>query len=257
MKRGTITLMTLAALSACGETETATLTAPEPALSHIDRATPFDAAPTRTFDVTVENLTEGGQHLTPPLLAVHRGSLEIFRLGRPATHEIQQIAENGNLGPMISRFENSPHLSSFTVATSGTGLEGPLAPGEAVTVSLTADPGSEFLSFVSMLICTNDGFTGVSGMKLPNRVGEEARIHFSAYDAGTEVNTQDFGDLVPPCPVLSGVISTLPGTGETDPALAEDGVIHLHEGIGDFGGLTPSLHGWTNPVARLKVKRTG
>jgi len=257
MKRALITLAALSTLTACSEPEMETLTAPEAVFSAAERTVPAEAAPTWSFDVTVENLTQGGQHFTPPLVAVHSGALRFFRSGRPASPGIQQIAENGNLGPMIARLEASRHVSSFTVAASGEGLGGTLAPGEAVTVPLTADPGSEFISFVSMLICTNDGFTGVSGLKLPNRVGEEKEVYLSAYDAGTEVNTQAFQDMVPPCPILSGVMSGVPGTGETDPALAEGGVIHLHQGIGDFGNLTPSVHGWTNPVARLTVKRTG
>lgn len=30
-----------------------------------------------------------------------------------------------------------------------------------------------FFSFVSMLICTNDGFTGLDSKELPNRVGDQ------------------------------------------------------------------------------------
>ncbi|MGW8268523.1 MAG: spondin domain-containing protein [Longimicrobiales bacterium] len=257
MNRAILLLIALGALTACSDAEMDTLTAPEAALSENEDMALADAAPTRTFDVTVENLTSGGQHFTPPLVATHRGSLVFFREGRAAGTGIQQIAENGNLEPMIQRLEGTRAVSSFTVAVSGEGLEGPLAPGESVTVGLTASPGSEFVSFASMLICTNDGFTGVSGAKLPDRIGEEITVYLPAYDAGTEINTQSFADLVPPCPVLSGVMSSEPGSGMSDPALAENGVIHLHEGILGYGDLIPAIHGWMDPVARLTVKRTG
>ena len=257
MNRPAIILLTFGAFAACTDAGMQPVTTPEVAFSHDENAKFADAAPTRTFDVTVENLTDGGQHFTPPLIAIHRGALSFFAVGQPASMGIQQIAENGNLDPMINRVSASRHLSSYAVAVSGEGLEGPLAPGEAVTVPLSANPGSEFVSVVSMLICSNDGFTGTSGTKLPNTVGEEIHLYLSAFDAGTEVNTQDFADLVPPCPVLSGVPSTEPGTGMSDPALAEDGVIQRHEGIGDLGDLTPSLHGWSGPVAKLTVRRTG
>ena len=256
--RGTaITLLMLGVVAACTEAGTETMTAPEPAFSSNQTAAVSGVAPVGTFEVTVENLTGGGQHFTPPLLAIHRGALAFFTVGRAASVGIREIAENGNLTPMIQRLENSRHVSSLTVAVSGDGLEGPLAPGESVTVPLTAAPGSEFVSFVSMLICTNDGFTGVSGAKLPNRVGEETVLYLPAYDAGTEINTQAFGDLVPPCPVLSGVTSTEPGSGMSDPALAENGLIHPHPGIGDYGDLIPVVHDWTDPVARVRVRRTG
>ncbi len=257
MKRATLTLLTFVAAAACTDGKMETLTAPEPSLSRNESAEASAFALTRTFDVTVKNLTETGQHFTPPLVAIHRGSLGFFTQGRAASAGIQEIAENGNLGPMIGRLEGSRHLSSLAVAVSGVGLEGPLAPGESVTVTLSAEPGSQFVSFASMLICTNDGFAGVSGAKLPNQVGDEVDVYVSAYDAGTEINTQSFAHLVPPCPTLSGVPSSEPGTGTSDPALAEGGVIRLHEGIMGTGDLTPAAHGWMGPVAKLTVKRTG
>ena len=56
-----------------------------------------------------------------------------------------------------------------------------------------------------MLICTNDGFTGVDGLRLPGAVGQTVVANTAAYDAGTEANTEDFGDIVPPCQAVIGV----------------------------------------------------
>ena len=94
----------------------------------------------------------------------------------------------------------------FLVSTSHLAQRVPWPQLKSVTVSLSADPGSNFVSFASMLICTNDGFTGVDGAKLPKRMGEEIEIYAGAYDAGTEINTENFADLVPPCQDLGGVI---------------------------------------------------
>jgi hypothetical protein len=47
------------------------------------------------------------------------------------------------------------------------------------------------------------------------------------------------------------------GTGVSDPALAEGGVIQHHAGIEGGSDLDPAIHGWTDPVARIRVKRTG
>ena len=44
----------------------------------------------------------------------------------------------------------------------------------------------------------------------------------NGYDAGTELNTEDFADIVPPCQGLIGVSSEDGGTGMSDPSLAED-----------------------------------
>lgn len=212
-----------------------------------------DAAPTRTYEVTVENLTDAGQPFTPPLVALHRKAADLFTVGKPASAGLQQIAENGNLGPMLMRLENSRHVSSHTVGV--TPPVPPLEPGESVTVTLEAEPGSQFVSVVSMLICTNDGFTGVDAAHLPSRVGETWEGYTAAYDAGTEINTEDWGDLVPPCGPLTGFTPDEPGTGTSDPALAENGVIHHHDGIVGDADLDPAVHGWENPVAKVTVER--
>ncbi|MDX1396495.1 MAG: spondin domain-containing protein [Gemmatimonadota bacterium] len=210
------------------------------------------ASVARTYEVTVYNLT-GGQPFTPPLVATHQGAADLFDVGSPASVGVQQIAENGNLGPMLSALGASDHVSDIVVAVAGE--PPPVMAGGSVTFEIDAEPGARFLSFISMLICTNDGFTGVDRLKLPSQVGRSVTRSLAAYDAGTEVNTEDFSDLVPPCPALTGIQNPPPGTGMSDPALAENGVIHHHPGIAGTAGLQPGLHGWTNPVAMVAVTR--
>jgi hypothetical protein len=108
-----------------------------------------------------------------------------------------------------------------------------------------------------MLICTNDGFTGVDSLRLPKDVGDAVVVRSASYDAGTETNTEDFADIVPPCQGLVGVSSGEPGTGMSNPALAEGGVIHHHPGIAGGADLVPAIHGWTDPVAEITVERVG
>ena len=78
----------------------------------------------------------------------------------------------------------------------------------------------------------------------------------SAYDAGTEVNTESFSDIVPPCQLLSG-LTPMGGSGMSDPGLAEGGVIHHHAGISGGADLDPAFHGWGNPVGSIVVTRLG
>jgi hypothetical protein len=208
-----------------------------------------------TYEVTIENLTSGtGQWFTPPVVATHRPSTGMFTVGEPASFEVKEIAENGNLAPMLMALEDDKHVADHVVAASGS--PPPLAPGNSVTVGITGDRGRKYLSWVSMLICTNDGFTGVDTFRLPKRVGDEVAIETNAYDAGTEVNTEDFADIVPPCQVLSGVSSDDAGTGASDPALAEDGVVHPHAGVEGGEDLLPEVHDWEDPVGRITITRT-
>ncbi len=202
--------------------------------------------------VTVENLT-GGQPMTPPVIATHRKPTGLFEVGSLASFGVKEIAENGNLEPLVEALSEDKHVDEVVVAVAGD--PPPVLPGQSVSIEISAERGAKYLSFASMLICTNDGFTGVDGVRLPKRVGELVEVESDGYDAGTEINTEDFADMVPPCPVLTGVPSDDPGTGMSDPALAENGVIHPHDGIEGIADLSVAIHDWTNPVARITIER--
>lgn len=239
----TIPFMLLAAAVAAGCSEM------EPTEPAMDLAAGVVAS-AASYTVTVRNLTST-QPFTPPLIATHRGQNELFRAGRVASYELKEIAENGNLGPMLDALGANSRVTATAVAV---GAIPPLLPGAEVSVTLDAG-NAQFFSAVSMLICTNDGFTGASSMELPKRVGETVQFVTNAYDAGTEINTEDFADLVPPCPALSGVPSSVPGSGMSNPALAENGVVTHHAGIQGIADLSQAIHGWTDPVALVVVER--
>ena len=92
-------------------------------------------------------------------------------------------------------------------------------PGLSETIQLSADPSHVF-SYISMIVCTNDGFTGINGMTLP-APGASVTAMGIPYDAGSESNIQDTSYFVgaPPCggdPVNisddeGGVIAAHPG----------------------------------------------
>jgi hypothetical protein len=210
-----------------------------------------------TYRVTIENLT-GGQALTPPIAATHAGPHLMFEVGRPATNELVQIAENGDLGPMGAFLSSSKRVAEIHT---GAEPQVPAAnPGgtpfsSTATFEIDGKRGHKRISWAAMLICTNDGFTGVDGLRLPKRVGQSVMAMTAGYDAGSEANTEDFGDLVPPCQALIGVTGDEPGTGASDPALATNDVIGHHPGITGREDLVPAVHSWTDPVAEITVTR--
>ena len=216
----------------------------------------------RSYEVTITNLT-GGQPLSPPVVATHKGSHAIFDVGRPASEGVKEIAENGNNAPLLAQLPTDNRISDFT--ETGTGpLVPPGRPGSAmfgsrVSFTITAGPGAKRLSFASMLICTNDGFTGVDGLRLPTAREPKTVKGTRSYDAGTEVNTEAYADLVPPCQALIGDSAgeNDAGTGVSNPALAEGGVIHRHQGILGIDDLSTSIHDWTDPVAQIKIEPAG
>ena len=217
-------------------------------------ALPAQATTGLRYRVTITNLT-GGQPLTPPVLSAHRRPVGIFKVGSPASLGVQEIAENGNPGPLVEELEDDAQVVSVVTGSA------PIVPADRTDETGFSDtgifeidggPGAKYLSWESMLICTNDGFTGVSGLRLPARSGDEITVQTIGYDAGTEINTEKFADIVPPCQGLIGVTGD-PGTGTTNPALAEGGVVHIHEGIQGEGDLIAEIHGWTDPVATLTI----
>ncbi len=208
----------------------------------------------KTYKITITNLT-AGQPLTPPILATHTSRTGIFTVGEAASEGIQQIAENGNGAPLLQALGEDTQVHDVVAGTA------PLVPannpggtgfGSSETYTITTHGRARFLSYASMLICTNDGFTGLDSVRLPNH---KKTVYTAAYDARTEANTEDFADIVPPCQGLIGVSSDDMGTGMSNPLLAEDGIVIPHVGINGGVDLFPEVHGWSDPVTKIEIER--
>jgi hypothetical protein len=241
-------MFALALMVAAGACQDETSTPFEPQFANAGTGNAGSAS----YEVTVYNLSTG-QPFTPPLAAVHRRPVGLFAVGNAASAEVQQIAENGNLAPMLDALAGDKHVVDVVV-TEGPTLP-PVLPGEMVTFTVSGETGARYLSIISMLICTNDGFTGIDSVRLPQRVGDALAIDAVGYDAGTEVNTEDFADLVPPCAPLTGFTTDDTGTGASNPALAEYGVVAVHGGVAGVDDLDPGIHGWDDPVAHITIER--
>ena len=129
----------------------------------------------RTYRVTVENLTSG-QPFTPPVVVAHTDQMAVFEMGQAASAEVQAIAENGNNDPLVALIGGSDAVMDHAVG------DGPIMPGESAVLSVEA-PSGALLSAVFMLICTNDGFSGVDSWPLP--MSGSDTVDANAYDAGT------------------------------------------------------------------------
>lgn len=212
----------------------------------------------REYSVTILNLTDG-QPLTPTLAATGTRQLDTFSVGSPVSEGVRQIAENGDTSVLAEQLRRDDrvadvHLGSAPLVPAGrvsaTGFS------DSTTFTITGDHRSRYFTWVAMLICTNDGFTGLDQQRLPSAVGQTRVYQTNAYDAGSEINTEKFADIVPPCQGLIGETGS-PGTGMSNPALTEGGVIHGHPGItGTEDGLSAEVHGWTGPVAQVSITRT-
>jgi len=217
-------------------------------------ASPKGSDKSRTYQVTITNLT-AGQPITPPILVTHTDAARIFTVGEPSSYEVQQIAENGNGAPLMAALGADPEV--FEVVAGAAPLVPANNPGGApfdssASFMITASGKADRLSVISMLICTNDGFTGLDSVELPKK---SMTILAGSYDARSEMNTEDFANMVPPCQGLIGVSSGDPGTGMSDPLLAEDGVVIPHPGINGGVDLHREVHGWNDPAVKIVIER--
>ena len=191
---------------------------------------------TDTYVITVENLTpEGSQPFSPVGTVVHGRRTDVWSVGFPASAAVAAIAEDANLPIFVDTYAQTPGVSQAFV-----GGDAPIAPGSSVTFEVEAQRGDR-LSLVSMLVNTNDAFTGLDSIRLGRRWQE---FTVGAYDAGTEVNNENAGFI--------------PGPAGGNPFVREPegGVITPSDGIeGVDGGIDPEVYDWDDPVARITIER--
>jgi Spondin_N len=201
------------------------------------QATPASADPApERWEVTVENLTPAGsQPLSPPLFAVHAKNADVWSVGELASHALAAIAEDANNAPLEAALAETPG-----VRAAFTGAGGPIPPGASRTFELESRGRFDRLSVVTMLVNTNDAFTGLDSARLRGR-GETFLTN--AYDAGSERNNELKAFVPGPCCGNPFV---------RDP---EGALIKPHAGIAGVGELDPAVYGWTDPVARIAVQR--
>ena len=137
-----------------------------------------------------------------------------------------------------SRFSTSSLSPPFGRFVGGAA---PFGPGATSTFEFDARRGAH-VSLVSMLVNTNDAFTGLDSVRLGN--GTQV-YEVGAYDAGTEVNNENSSHI--PGPVGNNPFVRDP----------EGGVIAHHEGILGVGDTDPAIIGWEGPVARITIERVG
>jgi len=188
-----------------------------------------------TYQVTVTNVT-ANQAFTPRLAITHIDG-RVFSLGGTAIDELVDIAEGGDLAPMMALLGTVGE--AVTDMQVGDGL---LEAGASQTMMIEGNPGSYF-SLFNMLIPTNDAFIGVNGIMLPASGSVTSRA--VAYDAGSETNDELCANI--PGPVCGGA----PGSPDDE----GEGFIHVHRGIHGVGDLDAAVYDWRNPAAIVTVTK--
>ncbi|MDQ4018932.1 MAG: spondin domain-containing protein [Actinomycetota bacterium] len=197
---------------------------------------PASASGVKQWRVTVENLTAAGsQPLSPPLLVVHSRRADVWSVGEIASHGVAAIAEDAD-----NRILESALARVRGIRSVATGAGGPVMPGTAATYTVSARGPYARLSLLTMLVNTNDAFTGLDSVRLR---GRERVVYTRAYDAGSERNNELAAFIPGPCCGNPFV---------RDP---EGALVRKHPGIQGGVDLDPAVYGWSGPVARITIER--
>jgi hypothetical protein len=233
-KKETLRLLTISALAltlmACGSDDD------EPV------PTPTPPAPVNvSYEVTVTNLTNA-QPLSPVAVVLHQEG-NLFMIGEAASVELETMAEGG---------DNSALLALSVVEASASGAA-PIGPGASETISVTIEDVTDAkLSVATMLVNTNDAFSGLNALDLGQlAVGDSWSSRMRAYDSGTEANSEAAGTIPGPADSGTGFDAE---RDDVDFVAAHPGVVTSSDNLPT--SVLNSQHKFDNPVMSITVTRT-
>ncbi len=141
-----------------------------------------------TIDIAFDASTHPGTappnpHVSPPVIATHRGSGVMF--GAFATRGVEAMAELGQTVPLVAELRANPDVADVQVTTGVAGIG-----TRTVLVDLTHSADS--LSLVTMLAPSPDWFIGFADLDLLGYGGWVPSVTFALgnYDAGTDSGAQ-------------------------------------------------------------------
>lgn len=203
---------------------------------------PVVAPVMQDYSVTVTNLT-ANQPMSPIAVVAHTNDSTLWSTGMPASVALETLAESGDSSTLTDE-------TGVNELISGAGI---LVPGGTETISVSLEQADVAdLSVVTMLVNTNDAFTGTTGFDLTAlAVDESSTLRVIAYDAGTEANSEAKGTIPGPADGGEGFNAA---RDDNDKVHAHPGVISMDDGLMD--SVLSASHRFDNPVLLIKITRT-
>ena len=231
--KGLAPLALVTLLSACGGSDNDTdndgvVDMPEP--------TPVEMS----YEVTVTNLTYA-QPLSPVAVVLH-GDSALWMVGEASSAPLEKLAEGGDNADLLA-------MESVLASVSG---ESPVGPGASTTLMVnTTDEMATHLSIVSMLVNTNDAFTGLTAMDLSSLAVDSPQTWtLGVYDAGTEGNSELAGTIPGPADGGAGYDEQ---RDDVDFVAKHPGVVTLDDGLST--SVLTQAHRFDNPAIKLTITR--
>ncbi len=192
------------------------------------------------YQVTVTNLTNF-QPLSPLALVLHETG-QIWQIGQSASTMLENLAESG---------DNSGVMGADFVVSSASN-DGILLPGMSAEVMImTTDMMASHLSLATMLVNTNDAFTGLNAIDLSMmEVGGMMMFNPSVYDSGTEGNSEMAGTIPGPADGGEGLNAA---RDDVDFVAMHPGVVSADDGLSS--SVLTGEHKFDNPAVSVKIVR--
>lgn len=194
-----------------------------------------------SYSITLTNLTYG-QPLSPIAVALH-GDTKMWQVGQAASVALEKLAEGGDNTDFIALTANMATTSS----------EGPVPPGSSVTLAIsTTEAMANYLTVVTMLVNTNDAFSGLTGVDISTlTVNQEKSWRLNVYDSGTELNNEAVGTIPGPA---DGGVGFDADRNDIDLVGYHSGVVSKDDGLSS--SVLTQAHRFDNPAVKLTITRT-
>jgi hypothetical protein len=193
------------------------------------------------YSITLTNLTYA-QPLSPIAIALH-GDAKMWQVGQAASVALEKLAEGGDNTDLIALASNMATTTS----------EGPVPPGASVTLDITTtEPSATYLTVATMLVNTNDAFSGLTGIDISTlTLNQQKSWQLNVYDAGTEQNNEAIGTIPGPADGGVGYDAT---RNDIDLVSYHSGVVSKDDGLSS--SVLTQAHRFDNPAVKLTITRT-
>jgi len=194
-----------------------------------------------SYSVTVTNLTYA-QPLSPLGVVLHTDG-KMWMVGETASSALEKLAEGG---------DNSDFIADANALAANSG-DGVVLPGSASTVVVsTTDRTATFFTAATMLVNTNDAFSGLTGVDISTMAIDDVKSwNLNVYDSGTEANTEVMGTIPGPADGGTGFDAT---RDDVDFVALHSGVVSQDDGLSN--SVLTQAHRFDNPAIKLTITRT-
>ncbi|TKB45742.1 spondin domain-containing protein [Thalassotalea mangrovi] len=192
------------------------------------------------YQVSVTNLTNA-QPMSPFAVVLHNEGM-LWNIGESANDAMENLAESGDKSQVLE-------LDVVLASSSGADI---LMPGSSETIEVVvADIEPVYLSAATMLVNTNDAFTGINALDVSHlAMNESISLVMGSYDAGTEKNSEIAETIPGPAAGGEGFNAE---RDDVDFVAAHPGVVSMDDGLTQ--SVLTQAHRFDNPTIRVTVTR--